>query len=132
MKAFKGHCGYCGEFGHKAAECPNKKSNQNKGQKATNEYQKNQSTKGDSKGNGHGDTSKFKCYNCGEYGHFTQDCPKAHDKANIAQESEQNNKVENMLDLDGTHVHTSPWHSSLLVLYPPEFAQFLGVPHIHF
>ena len=31
-KAFKGHCGYCGEFGHKAADCPNKKSNQNKGQ----------------------------------------------------------------------------------------------------
>ena len=28
-KAFKGCCGYCGEFGHKAANCPNKKSNQN-------------------------------------------------------------------------------------------------------
>ena len=33
-KAFKGCCGYCGEFGHKAADYPNKKSNQNKGQKA--------------------------------------------------------------------------------------------------
>ena len=22
-KAFKGHCGYCGEFGHNAADCPN-------------------------------------------------------------------------------------------------------------
>ena len=22
-KAFKGRCGYCGEFGHKAANCPN-------------------------------------------------------------------------------------------------------------
>ena len=32
-KAFKACCGYCGEFGHKAAECPNKKSNQNKGSK---------------------------------------------------------------------------------------------------
>ena len=21
-KAFKGHCGFCGEFGHKAADCP--------------------------------------------------------------------------------------------------------------
>ena len=31
-KAFKGRCGYCGELGHKAADCPNKKSNQNKGQ----------------------------------------------------------------------------------------------------
>ena len=26
-KAFKGRCGSCGEFGHKAADCPNKKSN---------------------------------------------------------------------------------------------------------
>ena len=25
-KAFKGCCGYCGEFGHEAADCPNKKS----------------------------------------------------------------------------------------------------------
>ena len=32
-KAFKGRCGYCGEFGHEAADCPNKESNQNKGQK---------------------------------------------------------------------------------------------------
>ena len=30
-KPFKGRCGYCGEYGHKAADCPNKKSNQNKG-----------------------------------------------------------------------------------------------------
>ena len=51
-KAFKGCCGYCGEFGHKAADCPNKKSNQNKGQKAKNEHKKKQSTKGDSKGKG--------------------------------------------------------------------------------
>ena len=35
-KAFKGGCGYCGEFGHKTANCPNKKSNQNKGQKEKN------------------------------------------------------------------------------------------------
>ena len=27
-KQFKGRCGYCGEFGHKAANCPNKKSKQ--------------------------------------------------------------------------------------------------------
>ena len=26
-KAFKGRCTYCGEFGRKAADCPNKKSN---------------------------------------------------------------------------------------------------------
>ena len=65
-KAFKGCCGYCGEFGHKAADCPNKKSNQNKSQKAKNEHKK-QSTKRDSKGKGHKDMSKIKCYNCGKY-----------------------------------------------------------------
>ena len=34
--------------------------------------------------------SKIKCFNCCEYGHFAQDCLKACDNANIAQESEQN------------------------------------------
>ena len=48
--------------------------------------------------------SKIKCFNCGEYGHFAHDCPKAHENANIAQESEQNDKVEYMLDLDSTSV----------------------------
>ena len=32
-KQFKGRCGYCGEFGHKAANCHNKKSSQKKGSK---------------------------------------------------------------------------------------------------
>ena len=103
-KAFKGCCGYCGEFGHKAADYPNKKSNQNKGQKVKNQYKKKQSTKGDSEGKGHIDMSKIKCFNCGEYGHFACDFPKACDNANIAQESEQNDKVETMLDFDSTSV----------------------------
>ena len=83
-KAFKGHCGYCGEFGHKAVDCPNKKSNQNKGQKSKNQQKKKQQGKGDSKGKGHLDMSKIKCFNCGEYGHFAHDCPKACNNANIA------------------------------------------------
>ena len=88
MKAFKGRCGCCGEFGHKAADCPNKKSNQKKGQKGKTEHKKKRSTKGDSKGKGHKDMSTIKCFNCGEYGHSAHDCPKAHDNTNIAQESE--------------------------------------------
>ena len=103
-KAFIGHCGYCGEFGHKAADCPNKKSNQIKGSKGKNEHKKKHSTRGDSKGKGHKDMSQIKCFNCGEYGHFAQDCLKARDNANIAQESEQNKKVENMLDLENISV----------------------------
>ena len=103
-KAFKGRCGYCGEFGHKAADCPNKKSNQNKGQKSKTHKKKMQHGKGDSKGKGHLDMSKIKCFNCGEYGHFAHDCPKACDNANIAQESEQKGKSESMLDLDSTSV----------------------------
>ena len=45
-KAFKGRCGYCGEFGHKAADCPNKKSNQNKGQKPKISKRKDNGVKG--------------------------------------------------------------------------------------
>ena len=103
-KAYKGCCGYCGEFGHEAANCPNKKSNQNMGQQAKTLQKKKQNGKGDSKGKGHIDMSKIEWFNCGEYGHFACDCRKACDNANIAQESEQKGKTETMLDLDSTSV----------------------------
>ena len=76
-KAFKGRCGYFGEFGHKAADCPNKKSNQNNGQKLKTHQKKKQHGKEDSKGKGHLNMSKIKCFNCGEYDHFDRDCLKA-------------------------------------------------------
>ena len=104
-KAFKGCCGYCGEFGHKAADCPNKKSNQNKGQKSKTQQKKMQHGKGDSKSKGHLNMSKIKCFNCGDYGHFAHDCPKARNNANIARESEQKGKSESMLDLDNISVN---------------------------
>ena len=69
-----------------------------------NKHKKKHSTKGDPKGKGHRDMSKSKCFNCGEYGHFARDFLKACNNANIAQESERNKKVENMLDLDNISV----------------------------
>ena len=65
---------------------------------------KNNMAKGTQKGKGHSDMSKIKCFNCGEYGHFARDCPKACDNTNFAQESERKGKSESMLDLDSTSV----------------------------
>ena len=45
-KHFKGRCGYCGEFGHKAANCPNKKSSQKKGSKDKSEKRRHRRLKG--------------------------------------------------------------------------------------
>ena len=33
QERLEGHCGYCGEFGHKAADCPNKKATKIRAQK---------------------------------------------------------------------------------------------------
>ena len=48
--------------------------------------------------------SKIKCFNYGEYGHFAPDCPKACNNAYIVQESQQNKKVKNLLDLDNISI----------------------------
>ena len=97
-KQFKGRCAYCGEYGHKAVDCPNKKSNQNKGFKWKPSQKKMYNTKREYKCKGHTDLSKIKCYNGGEYGHYACDCPKPHDNANIVKENEQNKEFANMMD----------------------------------
>ena len=52
-KQFKGRGAYCGEYGHKAVDCPNKKSNQNKGFKWKPSQKKMYNTKREYKGKGH-------------------------------------------------------------------------------
>ena len=83
-KQFKGRCGYCGEIGHKAANCPDKKSKKKEDSKDKSDKKETQKPKKDSKGKGKTDMSKIKCYNCGEMGHFARDCPKPRENANIA------------------------------------------------
>ena len=83
---------------------PTRKATKIRARKSKTNQKKKQHSKGDSKGEGHLDMSKINCFNCGEYGHFDRDCPKACDNANIAQESEQKGKMESMLDLDSTSV----------------------------
>ena len=55
-------------------------------------------------GKGKTDMTKIKCYNCGEMGHFAQNCPKPCKNANIARESEQNRKFGNLMDFGDNSV----------------------------
>ena len=103
-KQFRGQCRYCGEIGHKAENCPDKKSKKKEDSKDKSDKKETQEPKKDSKGKGNTDMSKIKCYNCGEMGHFARDCQKPRENANIARENEQNRKFGELMDLGDNSV----------------------------
>ena len=53
-KQFKGRCRSCGKYGHKAADCPDKRERQETSEKKM---------------------RNVKCYKCGNYGHYANKCP---------------------------------------------------------
>ena len=95
-KQFKRRCCYCGEIGHKAANCPDMKSKKKRTQKTNLTKKRHKNPK--RKGKGKTDMSKIKCFNLGEMGHFARDCPNPCKNANIARENEQNRKLAESMD----------------------------------
>ena len=72
---FKGRCCYCGEIGHKAVNCPNKKCKKKEDSQDKSDKKETQKPKKDNKGKGKTDMSKIKCFNCGEMGPFCPELP---------------------------------------------------------
>ena len=103
-KLFKGRCGYWREIGHKAANCPEKKSKKKEDSQDKSDKKETQKSKKDGKGKGKTDMTKIKCYNCGEMGHFARNCAKPRKNANIARESEQNRKFGELMEFGDNSV----------------------------
>ena len=65
-KTFKGQCGYCGKYGHKAADCQKRKTNLENKKTGQTKFKANQNRnpiwkQGDQIGKKHFDISKVKC-----------------------------------------------------------------------
>ena len=103
-KQFKGRCGYCGEIGHKSANCPDKKSKKKEDSQDKSDKKETQKPKRDNKGKGKTDMSKIKCFNCGEMGHFARNCTKPRENANLARENERNSNFAKLMDLGDSSV----------------------------
>ena len=84
--------------------CPDKKSKKKEDSQDKSDKQETQKPKKNGKGKGKTDMSKIKCYNCGEMGHFAQNCPKPRENANIARESEQNRNFGKLMDFGDSSV----------------------------
>ena len=93
-KTFKGQCGYCGKYGHKAVDCHERKANlenkkNNQGRYNPNHNRKPSWKQNNQKGRKQFDISKVKCFNCNDYGHFARDCPNRKNQANMSKEEEE-------------------------------------------
>ena len=103
-KTFKGFVGTVGSLDIKQLIVPTRKVTKIRVRKPKPSTRKNRVPKGTPKEKGIEICPKLSALIAGNMDIFSHDCLKSCNNANIAEESEQNNKVENMLDLDSTSV----------------------------
>ena len=104
-KPFKGQCGYCGKYSHKAVDCHERKANLENRKIRQDKFKPNQNRKpiwkqGNQKGKKKVDILKGKCFDCTQYGLFAEDCSNKKDQANMSREEEETSYLnESHMDL---------------------------------